>query len=152
MSKRKSPSKGSGRNGKDGSDGTTGRDYKVGRGRPPQEFQFPPKKSGNPKGRPKGSKNRKTIVRAAERRTFVVKKAGRPGKMNTTELGLHNLQRDIAAGDSKAFVIYLAILERYSDSDETSASMQELMTEDIAILRNLMARKKRKKSNSEGDQ
>ena len=36
-----------------------GPDYDVGYGKPPKNRQFPPGQSGNPKGRPKGSKNKK---------------------------------------------------------------------------------------------
>jgi hypothetical protein len=128
------------------------RDYKVGKGRPPPEHQWKPNQSGNKKGRRKGSKNRKTIVRAAERKTFSVKKAGRPRKMTATEVGLHNLQQDILRGDRKAFLDYLGIIERYGDQDETAASMQELLAEDCSILTNMLARKSRKSIKSEGDQ
>jgi hypothetical protein len=122
------------------------RDYKVGQGRPPLEHQWKPNQSGNKKGRKKGSKNRKTIVRMAERKTFSVKKVGRPRKMTATEIGLHNLQQDILRGDRKAFLDYLEIVERYSDRSDTTASMQELLFEDQAIIANMLARKTRTKT------
>jgi hypothetical protein len=134
MSRRKTPPRGS------GSD-----NYKVGKGRPPAETQWKPGQSGNPPGRKKGSKNRKTIVRSAERKTITVTKGGRKRKMTFTEIGLEHLQQDVARGDRKAFLDYLAILERYNDRDENSASMKELLADDAAILANLLARKKRQK-------
>ena len=36
-------------------------EYSVGYGRPPQHTRFQPGRSGNPKGRPKGSKNFSTV-------------------------------------------------------------------------------------------
>lgn len=123
-------------------------DDKVGKCRPPRDKQWKPGQSGNPRGRRKGSKNRKTIVRAAERKTITVTKGGRARKMTFTEIGLEHLQQAVARGDLKAYYEYLAILERYSDRDEVSASMQELLTEDASIMANLLARKKRKKSSN----
>lgn len=124
--------------------------YRVGKYRPPRENRWKPGESGNKAGRKKGSKNRKTIVRAAERKLFSVTKSGRQRKMTCTELGLEHLQQAVARGDTKAFVEYLAILERYSDRDEAIASMEDLRVEDSAILANLLARKKRKKFNPKG--
>jgi hypothetical protein len=124
---------------------------KVGPGRPPVEFRWKPSQSGNQRGRPKGSKNRKTIVRAAERKLFTVRKAGRPRKMNATEIGLHNLQQDILRGERKAFLDYLEILERYGDRDELVASMTDLLAEDLAILKNREARLSRRPAKSNED-
>ena len=132
--------------------GSKERPYNVGRGKPPAEHSWKPNQSGNKRGRPKGRKNRKTLVRAAEHKTFTVKKAGRPRKMTITEIGLHNLQQDVLRGDRKAFLEWLAIVERYGDHDETSASMQELLGEDQALLANFRARLMRKNLQSEGDE
>ena len=122
------------------------RDYKVGKGRPPLEHQWKPNQSGNKKGRKKGSKNRKTIARASERKTFTIKRAGRPRRVTATEVGMHYLEQDILRGDRKAFLAYLEILDRYGDRDETTASMQELLAEDQAIIASMLARKSRQKS------
>jgi hypothetical protein len=134
------------RNPPEGKKGAESRDYKIGKGRPPLEHQWKPHQSGNSKGRKKGSKNRKTIVRMAEHKTFSVKKAGRPRKMTATEIGLHNLQQDILRGDRKAFLDYLEIVERYSDRGDATASMQDLLSEDQAIIANMLARKTRAKT------
>jgi len=37
-------------------------DYEVGYGRPPVHARFRPGQSGNPKGRPKGSRNKRTAM------------------------------------------------------------------------------------------
>ena len=39
-------------------------DYQVGYGKPPIEKRFKPGKSGNPRGRPKGAKNKKSRIPA----------------------------------------------------------------------------------------
>ena len=48
-------------------------DYQVGYGRPPKGSQFKPGRSGNPKGRPKGSKDVNDILHRALSRKVVIR-------------------------------------------------------------------------------
>ncbi len=62
----------------------------VGYGKPPTRRRF--KKSGNPKGRPKGSKNRKTIVNAVANEMHSVTENGKRRRRSTLELVLLRLR------------------------------------------------------------
>ena len=80
--------------------------YRVGYGRPPIHTRFEPGRSGNPRGRPRGSKNKRTgahvrkigdmILDEAYREIEVVEK-GRPRTMTTMEA----VTRMIVAGAMK---------------------------------------------------
>ncbi len=70
----------------------------VGYGNPPMERRF--KKSGNSKGRPKGSKNRKTIVKEVAKAMHVVRENGKRRRLSTLELVLFSL-RNMALEDKK---------------------------------------------------
>ena len=120
------------------------RHYRIGRGCPPLDHQWKPGQSGNKKGRKKGSKNRKTIILAALRRTHPVTKGGRKKKVTLDEIGIFNVEQNIKGGDVRTFFEWLAVSDRYVDRTETAASMRELLAEDQAILANLLARKARK--------
>ncbi len=62
----------------------------VGYGKPPTRRRF--KKSGNPKGRPKGSKNRKTIVNAVANEMHSVTENGKRRRRSTLDLVLLRLR------------------------------------------------------------
>ena len=68
----------------------------VGYGKPPTRRRF--KKSGNLKGRPKGSKNRKTIVKAVANETHTVLENGKHRRRSTLDLVLLRL-RNMALED-----------------------------------------------------
>ena len=68
-------------------------DEEIGYGKPPKRLRF--KVSGNPKGRPKGAKNRKTIVRTVANEMHAVRENGKRRRRSTLELVLLRL-RDMA--------------------------------------------------------
>jgi hypothetical protein len=110
------------------------RNYRVGKGKPDKSKSWKKGQSGNRKGRPKGSKNLKTIARAAAKRTVTVVKNGRKRKATHLEVGLEHLQLDVARGSRGAFREYVSFLERHLDSNETKLSMEDLTAQDRALL------------------
>jgi len=92
--------------------------YTVGKRRPPLETRFKPGKSGNPKGRPKGSKNADTLAKAELNRRIVVTVNGRKKSMTVAEIASRRLGDKAMAGDAKAFGFLLAIAGAGNGSDE----------------------------------
>ncbi len=61
------------------------RDYTVGYGKPPVQTRFQKGRSGNPKGRPRKSKNSATIVKAILEEEVSVTKNGERTRMSAHE-------------------------------------------------------------------
>lgn len=78
------------------------RRYKVGFGKTPEETRFAPGRSGNPKGRPKGTKNFMTRFREISNQKATVKVDGRPCVMPKIDAMLTQLVNKAVAGDHKA--------------------------------------------------
>jgi len=97
-------------------------DDKRGYGHPPKEHQFRSGEDGNRngKGRPKGSKNRKTIVREIACERHRVTENGRKVIRTTAELLLHGLRMQAFAGNRKALKYYYGLLERHDETEDTT--------------------------------
>jgi hypothetical protein len=95
--------------------------YKVGKAKPPIETRFQPGHSGNPKGRPKGAKNKSKPVKQYEamsaiiqregRRTFKLTENGRPISLPTIAVVARAMVHKAIKGDHRAQRDFLRLCE-----------------------------------------
>ena len=90
-------------------------------------------KSPNPKGRPKGSKNQKTLYQQAFNKLVTVTLDGKQQTMSKKELAYFQLAQKSAAGDLKAFLIQKELDEKY-DPPELVPPTAEESAADFATL------------------
>jgi Family of unknown function (DUF5681) len=81
--------------------------YEVGYGRPPQRTRFQEGQSGNPKGRPGGSRNATTILNEALHERVVVTENGRRKSATKLEVIFKQLVNKAAQGDHRATQLLL---------------------------------------------
>jgi hypothetical protein len=90
----------------------------VGYQKPPMCRRF--KKSGNPGGRPKGSKNRKTIVKEVAKEMHVVRENGKRRKLSTLKLVLFSLRNMALEGENvRAFDEFHRLIKVYQPQATT---------------------------------
>jgi hypothetical protein len=92
-----------------------GKDYTIGYRKPPEHSRFVKGTSGNPKGRPKESKNLKTDLAEVLREKITIRVGERTMKVTKQRaLALSLVARGVK-GDSRAANITLNWIERYGD-------------------------------------
>ena len=77
-------------------------DYDVGYGKPPRDGQFTKGQSGNPKGRPKGSRNMASILNEISCKPVTLTENGRSRTVPSKEAILLQLQSGAIKGDHRA--------------------------------------------------
>jgi len=87
-------------------------DYEIGYGKPPRHPGFPKGRSGNPKGRPKGSKNLATLVAEALDEKVQVTEDGKRRRVTKRELVIKQLVNKSASADLRAIKQLTDIVER----------------------------------------
>ena len=116
---------------------------KVGRGNPPKHTQFRKGTTGNPKGRPKGSKNLSTYLMEAARDQVSATVGGKTRKISKIQATAMQLATKAAGGDQAA----MGKLLDWIDEIETRAaavrpSQFPLSAPDIEVLRTVYERMK----------
>lgn len=110
------------------------RDYEVGDCRPPVQTRFQKGQSGNPKGRPKGSKNLKTDLLELLAEKVAVTENGRARKIPKQRLMLMTLIAKAIKGDTKATGIVLQLMAQTVGLAAENRLAQPLAADDAEIL------------------
>jgi len=112
--------------------------YKVGYGKPPNARQFKRGKSGNPKGRPKGSLNLATDLTAELGEHITVREDGRPRKVSKQRALIKSLMAKALQGDVRAMGSLLALYARVIT--EAPHDDQPIDTDELQVLRRFAPR------------
>lgn len=116
---------------------------KVGYKNPPPANRFRKGRSGNPKGRPKGSKNFKTIFREVMSKKVTVQENGRQRVITRFEAAATQLANKGAAGDQKALAAIPTWVRTFQEIEEVIAADPLATDKDEAVKKRLLKRLQR---------
>jgi hypothetical protein len=113
---------------------------KVGPGKPPRHTRFKPGQSGNPKGRPKGSKNFSTILQQQLTKKITITVDGKPRRMTVQEVIARRLATDSMKGATKAMELLIRLTSTKSDEGAGKDAAGETVLPDKEALRRIHKR------------
>ena len=126
-------------------------DDKTGYGNPPKHTQFKPGQSGNPKGRPRGTKNLKTDLEEELGEMIVVREGGNPKTVSKQRAMVKSLTAKAVHGDARAMVIAFDLMCRLLHADEAEDASRGPSPDDKTILQAFENRLHRKADEASED-
>ena len=108
------------------------KNYGVGYGKPPGQFK--PGQSGNPKGRPKGAKNLKTVFEEELQAKVPIKEEGKRKKVTKQEAMVKALMLKAMQGDIKAISAVLSNFMKLMGNQTNDEEEADLSKTDQQIL------------------
>ena len=117
------------------------RDYEVGYGKPPRHTRFTKGQSGNPRGRPPGAKNLKTLLSDALNEFVIVSENGGRRKITKREAIVTQLVNRSASADFRAIKILLDMVRDIEAQTESASAETSAFSEaDEKVIEQLRAR------------
>jgi hypothetical protein len=125
-------------------------DDKVGPGKPPRRTQFKKGQSGNPGGRPKGSKNVDKLIMDAASRHVTAVIDGKARRISMAQASVWQLATQAVRGNQKAIAAFLDRIEEIEARAETARPTEYPLDDaDLEVIRTVYDRLN-KPTNDEG--
>ncbi len=119
-------------------------DYEVGYAKPPRHTRFKSGRSGNPAGRPTGSRNLKTELAEELHELILVNESGTRRTVSKQRAMLKSLTARAVQGDPRAANLILNLVLRLLTQDDEGEDHVDLDEEDLEILKAFEDRMKRR--------
>lgn len=114
-------------------------DYELGYMKPPKSGQFQPGQSGNPKGRPSGSKNTYKLLDDIVNEKVQITKNGKPVKISKKQTMLLQAVNKAVQGDLRALQTLLPMMTAVDHKNEELAKVADaIRQDDMEILKQYM--------------
>ena len=107
---------------------------------PPNETRFKKGRSGNPKGRPKGTRNLKTDIATLMKKRVTIREDGQRRNVSRQEALLLTLYAKAVQGDTKASSQLFAMLTKLQDQDSAPSQPDVVTDNDRAIVDDFLRR------------
>jgi hypothetical protein len=114
--------------------------YAVGYGKPPSEGRFQKGRSGNPKGRPKGSKNLAMIVLKESRQKVRINSSRGTRTVTKAEATVMQVANKSIQGDLRAARDFIDLIGRSEESAISGTGSLQISELDRQVMENLRRR------------
>ena len=125
------------------------KDYEVGYGKPPKDGQFKPGQSGNPKGRPTGTRNLKTDLQDELSEKVQVTSGGKTQTVSKQRAMLMRTSELAMKGNIRAIELLTKLALQHLDDDAQTTTDAPLNADEEAIFNGFLEQQSKSEPDKE---
>ena len=122
----------------------TDKEYEVGYRKPPKPTRFPKGRSGNPKGRPKGSRNLEILINEELDRNVVIQENGKKLHLTKREALAKRIVNAALTGDAKSTSALIGMDQARQEAEPDVVELSETDLEEYDRLQKRIIDKNRR--------